>query len=566
MLISYDIETSGLSPYTTDNMFGFSTCTPDGTTQVRRLDLSPKHNQRSMDILSRMWDDPHAVIPIHNAKFDLSFTKKLLGRDPAGKLHCTLIMSWMLMNLRRGHALKPLCHDLCGFPVDDKEDLRGYESFQDIHPDLMNVYMARDAQRHLVLYQILKDDIFNDPGTKDCYEVEMEVMPHIMEAESRGILLDKPATKQLIVELKHNMVDCQRRVEELMGYEINPGSPNQLRKVLFEDLGLPSGEKTPSGQLSTGKEELMVLRGKHPLVELIIEYRSWEHGIPILRNYMRFAEHDGCVHSSIQSFGAATGRMACSSPNLMNVSKEDVLLNPYPVPARRCFVARPGHTLYFFDYGGQELRFLVHYHKDPEFLQIFKDGRDAHKEAAHTLYDREDITKKYRDAAKNANYGIGYGAGYKRLAGIINVPKDVAQTRLANYHRRFPRTKEWPKEIIQQVREIGYVTTEFSRRINVDQNKPFEGTNFLIQGTGADMIKRALIKIRKAIPASDAPFILPVHDELIFEISDDMLEKRRRDLLLEIKRHMEDFPRFSVPMIVECSSGKRWSEKTKMAF
>jgi len=566
----YDTETTGVEPYHGDDMFMYSLCSFHGTANAYRLDGKKLRRLLNEKLLREFWTRKKNTLVAHNVKFDLTFTEKQLGVPFAGKFHCTLAMAWLLMNLHPHHQLKRLCWELGRIPMDDEAAMKKYLSagYNYAPEALAHDYAARDAFRHMFLFRLFWPDIKTDAGMLDAYNVEMALIRPLMDMEARGLRIDPSAMKDLIVKLSRDVYRLERELHLRAGKTFNPESPPQLSDVLYNRLGLPVLGRTSTGKPSTAKEYLQELEGKHKIISVLRKFRSYKKAIPILESYLDYADADNIIHSDIMPTGATTGRMSSSRPNLQNVQKEGVLRNPYAVPARGLFIARDGYTNYHFDYSGQELRLLVHYHKDPGYLKLFAENKDAHKEGvARCFYGKKADIKKYRDAGKNGTFNIGYGGGAKKLSQTLWLSLDKTKDGLARYRELFPEAAGFAKKMAKEVMRKGYVRTELGRKIFINPEAIYTSSaNGLIQGTGAEIIKRAIDRTAKIIKeiGKGIFLLLTIHDELIIEIPDRIKPRKRKEYLIEIKRVMEDFPMFEPKMKVDCAKGKVWNRKEKV--
>ncbi len=570
-LLAFDTETTGLEPYHGDEMFMFSLCSVDGEANAYRLDRKAKKLERLLNsrLLKEFWTNKKSVLVSHNAKFDLAFGEQYLRTPFQGKYHCTLAMAWLLMNLHPHHQLKPLCWELGRIPTDDEAAIKGYGGYDQAPDDKMRDYAARDAFRHMFLYRLWWPDIKKDSGTLAAYKAEMDAIPAIMAMEQRGLRIDPIATKDLIFKLTRDVHRLERELHHRAGRTFNPDSPPQLRDVLFNKLKLPVLGYTDTGLPSTAKEYLQELHGKHKIIDVLMKFRSYRRAIPILEGYLDYADADDILHSDLSPTGALTGRMSSSRPNLQNVQKANVLRNPYAVPARRLFIAREGYTNYHFDYKGQELRLLVHYHKDEGYLEILERGGDAHREGvAEVFYGKEkSLIKKYRNAGKNGTFTIGYGGGAAKLSKTLLLPIEVTKERLKKYRERFPDAATFSRKKANEAKSVGYVRTELGRKIYINPEAIYTSTaNALIQGTGAEIMKRAAARVYKFFKELDCGchILLLIHDELIFEMPDMLPKRKKKEILLGVKERMEDFPMFYPPMEVDCAKSVRWDTKEEV--
>jgi DNA polymerase-1 len=501
---------------------------------------------------------------MHHAKFDLAMTQKYLQEDMQGNFHDTLTMSWLLMNLHPHHRLKDLLWELCGYPMDDEAAVKGYGGYQFAPEEKLSTYAANDAERAAILFLTLWPDIEGHAGVLDAYEVEKKLIPITQRIESRGLVLDRERTKQMIIHLERDRKRLKDLAQRYANYSFDVASPDQVRYVLFKVLGLPTLEVTAKGKDSTRKNVLLALRENHKIIDVVLKYRSYSKGVSTLIGYLEAADSDGVVRPDIMTTGTRTGREACSNPNLFNVAKPDVLKNPFPINARSLFVAKEGYYNYSFDYDAQEFHLAAHYHKDPEILRIIRSGGDPHYAAGEMFYGKDrmlrDVKSKRRNAAKNTNFAFLYGGGLDAIAKTLNLlDREKVKTALERYDDKFSRVRPWTRELIAEAKGRGFVTTEFGRRLRVNPAKSFEAVNYLIQANGADIIKRKQVNIDAL-----AEIVLPVYDDITLQIPRSLSKRQRREVLTEIKREMEDLPMFDVPLTVGCARWTRWSEKKKL--
>jgi len=566
--MSYDTETTGLDIYRGDRMFAFSIGNEDGATEVYRLDGSALRVHRGERMLRKFWADTRVEKTIHNALFDIPVTQHYGIKIPdRTRYHCTMTMSHLLQNWHRSHALKDLCWELGGFPIEDEKAVKKHArkgDYSKVPEHLMDTYQHGDAERGMLLFKLWYPGIRANHILLDIYNSEMDVIRTTVRMQERGVMVDPAKVAKLLEWLEGEATDALRALHKANGEPFNPDSPDQLVEFLFSKLGLPVLKRTPkTKQPSTEKEVMLELAESypHPSLDLVIKYRSYTRGQAIVSGYLDYCDEHNIIHPSIRTNGAQTGRESCSRPNLQNVAKEGVLKNKYPVPARRCFRPKPGLINYHFDYAGIEMRLLVHYSRDPKMTAAFQRGDDPHELAARILYgkrfkDEKDKGKRreMRDAAKNTNYAIHYGSGVANTAAVLNLPMAEVKPRLALYHSEFPGARELPRWTKNEVTEKGYVTTTFGRQLGVNRSKPYMATNYLIQGTAAEVLKRAQVKVDaylRKVTKDAAGIILPVHDELVIEVPRTLMAEIPK-LLRGIKACMIDFKQFRVPMDVEC--------------
>jgi len=338
-------------------------------------------------------------------------------------------------------------------------------------------------------------------------------------------------------------------------------------------LKLPIIKTTKTGMPSTQKNEVLLElreRTKHPAIETILKFRSFSRGASTIKSYLDLADADGLLHPDINTCAAKTGRESCSRPNLENVSKSAVLLNPYPIPARKIFIPRPGHVLFFIDYAGIEMRLLIYYSREQRLIDLLNVGGNPHELAAEIFFG-----DKYRSASarrkkvlygasKNANFAIPYGASAEKVAEALGIPGDEGRKRLEYYRRELPGLVSLTPKISARVKSEGFVETAFGRILKVPRNKAYIGTNYLIQGTAAGILKRAQPRVHRYLEKAtggDARILLPIHDEIIIEYPRSML-KDAKEVLCGVREVMIDFEQFDIPLDVDVEMGTfDWEHK-----
>lgn len=558
--VSYDTETTGLCWYNpNDNVFAFSTCDENERVEVHRLDGNKERVQRSMAALDALWSDTAILKVMHNAKFDILMTEKLLGR----KLHeqpiaDTLIMSHLLQS-KLSHRLKDLAWELAGISRDDEKEVLKYangRNFQVVPEFIMTEYQKQDAMRTMLLYLFFNQKLQEVPSLLPIYELEIKVLWHTIRMEQRGIRLLGNNTVALAQRILKEARASEAQLETLAGRHINPNSSKDV-VWLLQKLGVQLTKLTEKAQISTDKEVLMGVRMHHPSPEIehVLKYRAYAHAAPILIGYLRYADANGDIHPSINTMGAVTGRESCREPNLQNVSKEESA-SPYPVPARRCFGPRLGFINFHIDFSGIEIRLIAHFSEDAELIRIISTGLDPHMEAAAEFYGdllpmaSPKVKKMMRNAAKNGNYAVAYGASAKRLSSVILLPIDAAKEGLKRYRTRFPGVAALSAEAIRNAYDTGFITTAFGRRIYTPQRVAYKAANYLIQGTAADILKYAFVRVAEYLQDKtfgEARILLPIHDELVIEYPRRLLRDVNKHLK-EICDRMTYFPNLKVPM------------------
>ena len=587
--IAYDTETTGLELHTKHKMFAYSTASYEGATEVVRLDGKDgkfKSKRRALSYLDKLTRQTDRAIVCHNAKFDLTATEYALGRRLVGPgtngrpplpFHDTYIQAHLFMSDHPSRRLKDLAWELGGYPKDDETEVKRYikggYDYSEVPPEIMTKYQERDAVRAMLLHRLFYPKIQASKELTEIYQAELDLIPVTMAMERRGFMINRRKTRELIDWLKVELDQVLDDIEGVAGMRFNPDKRKQLSYVLFDKLGLPVLARTPkSKEPKTSKEILARLRDEypHPILDLITKFRSYRRGVTILGDYLEYADDEGIIHPDINTCKAVTSRESASRPNLQNVEKTGVLLNPYPVPARRVFRPRPGYILFFIDYAGIEMRLLIHYSREPKLIDLINNGGDPHSLAAEIFYGdrfrnaKGAKRKTLRGAAKNANFAIPYGASALKVATILGMKADEGALAFGRYRQEVPGLVGLTPKLIRRVKQEGEVITAFGRRLRVARAKAYTGTNYLIQGTAAGILKRAQVRVAEYLERAtggDVKLLLPVHDEIILEYPRDMLGEVE-PVFNGIREVMIDFNQFDIPLEVEAEySTIDWESK-----
>ena len=416
------------------------------------------------------------------------------------------------------------------------------------------------------LYDALDAKVTEEGMDRLLAEVELPLALVLADMERTGMLVDKEGLVAFGEKMKQELEGCLARIYEQVGYEFNVNSPKQLGEALFVKLGLPPRKKTKSGY-STNAETLESLRSEHPVIDDILQYRTYQKlNSTYVEGLLKVIGPDGRMHSTFNQTEARTGRLSSSEPNMQNIP----IRTPLGSQLRQFFVAKPGCTLVDADYSQIELRLLAHISGDESMRQAFLTGQDIHRSTAAKIYNLppEMITPALRSSAKAVNFGIVYGIGAFSLSRDINVSVKEADQFIKNYLATFPGVKNYMDETIAHGTEKGYVTTLFGRRralpelASKNHNLRALGErmamNTPIQGTAADVIKLAMVKVWRRLRAERlaAKLILQVHDELIVEAPEAEAETVARIL----KEEMEGAVSYSVPLTADVGQGKTWLE------
>ena len=400
-------------------------------------------------------------------------------------------------------------------------------------------------------------------------EIEIPLLPVLAKMESTGVALDRAALEEFSQDLGQRLEELHKAIMEAAGHEFNPNSPKQLGQVLFDELGLPQGKKTAKTKgYSTGVSVLEGLKGLHPLPGLILEHR----GLSKLKSTYADALLDladpatGRIHTTFNQTVAATGRLSSSDPNLQNIP----IKTEEGRRIRKAFVPGPGRVLLSADYSQIELRMLAHYSEDPALIQAFRDGRDIHTETAVRVFEVMPgmVDAELRRQAKIVNFSLIYGKTPYGLSQDLGISTAQAAKFIEAYFQRFSGFKNFHDQALKEARQNGFVTTLWGRRrfipeINSSNRMSRQAgermaINTIFQGSAADLIKVAMIRLDKALDKEglSARMLLQVHDELVLEVEEGELE-RTREL---VKETMEQAGALRVPLVVELGWGKNWDE------
>ncbi len=484
----------------------------------------------------------------------------------------TLLESFVLDSTKR-HDMDSLSSRFLNHNTIHFEDVAGKGAkqitFNKVELDKAGPYAAEDADITLRLHHCIHQQLKDIPALMKVYQdIELPLMPIIQHIERNGVKIDAQMLNTQSQQLSDMMTKLEQQSYEVAGEEFNLASPKQIQAIFFEKLGLPIIRKTKKGQPSTAEDVLQELAIEHELPRLILQHRglsklksTYTDKLPKLID-----SNTGRVHTSYHQTGAATGRMSSSDPNLQNIpvrSEEGRRI-------RQAFIADEGNCILAADYSQIELRIMAHLSADESLLTAFQEGRDIHKATAAEVFDvsLDAVETEQRRAAKAINFGLIYGMSAFGLAKQLNVTRYQAQDYIDLYFERYPGVKNYMDSTREQAHEQGYVETIFGRRLYLPEINSRNGMrrqyaertaiNAPMQGSAADIIKRAMINVHNKLQASDisAIMIMQVHDELVFEVA-----KTDIDALSELLHHeMESAADLNVPLLVDIGVGQNWDE------
>jgi DNA polymerase-1 len=443
-------------------------------------------------------------------------------------------------------------------------------SFDQIALEQAGTYAAEEVDLTLRLHEVLQEKLAKTPSLAPVLDdIEMPLMPVLARIERQGALVDANLLGNQSVELGNKMTELEREAFAIAGEEFNLGSPKQLGVILYEKLGMPIISKTATGQPSTAEAVLAELAEQdYPLPKVLMQYRSMSKLKSTYTDRLpeQINPRTGRIHTSYHQAVAVTGRLSSSDPNLQNIP----IRTAEGRRIRQAFVAPAGYKLLAADYSQIELRIMAHLAKDEGLLHAFRNDLDVHRATAGEVFGVElpDVTNDMRRSAKAINFGLIYGMSAFGLAKQIGVDRKQSQAYVDRYFARYPGVLNYMERTRTQAAEQGYVETIFGRRLylpdinakNQALRKSAErmAINAPMQGTAADIIKRAMVAVNGWLDASglDARVILQVHDELVLEVREDLVEQISRD----IRVHMSGAAELDVPLLVEVGVGNNWDE------
>ena len=524
--------------------------------------------------LKPLLEDPARPKVMQHGKYDLHVLQNH-GIALAGIAWDTMLESYVLDSTATRHDMDSLARKYLGIETITFEQVAGKGAkqitFDQVPLETAGEYAAEDSDVTFQLHQTLWPRLEAIPGLAAVYTtLEQPLQPVLQRMERRGVLVDTALLAIQSGEIGKRMLELEAEAHIAAGQPFNLESPKQLQHILFEKLGIPPLRKTPTGQPSTAEDVLEELAADYPLPKLIIEHRglaklrgTYTEKLPLQVN-----PNTGRIHTSYHQAVAATGRLSSSDPNLQNIP----IRTPEGRRIRQAFIAPPGQVLMAADYSQIELRIMAHLSGDEGLLAAFATDRDVHQATAAEVFGvaPEAVTTDQRRAAKAINFGLIYGMSAFGLAKQLGVDRGAAQQYVDLYFARYPGVKRYMDETRKAAREQGYVSTVFGRRLHLPdinaRNKQLQqyaersAINAPMQGTAADIIKRAMIDVEDWLhalgEAAPARLIMQVHDELVLEVRADAVEEVRAG----VRQHMCAAAALRVPLKVEVGVGANWDE------
>jgi DNA polymerase-1 len=548
-------------------MAGQACYIPVGHVEGKQLDMTSV-----LFALSDLFADRDLTMVGHNLKYDLTILETV-GLLPQCRLADTMLMSYVLDAAAGRHDMDSLAKRLLGVETTSYEDVCGKGAkqirFDEVALESASHYASEDADITLRLYNQFVERLNQVPSLQSIYqELELPVMQILREMENHGALLDVDILNAQSVTLGVRLEQLESEAQALAGRPFNLASPKQLQEILFDELQLPVLKKTPKGAPSTNEEVLQELALDYPLPKLLIEHRSLSKlkGTYTDRLPSDCDPADGRVHTSFHQAVTSTGRLSSSDPNLQNIP----IRTEEGRRIRKAFIAPDGWSVMAADYSQIELRIMAHLSGDKSLVDAFARGDDIHRATAAEVFDLEPmfVTDEQRRRAKAINFGLIYGMSAFGLARQLGIERAEAAAYIDRYFERYPGVRHYMDSTRAMAHEKGYVETVFGRRLTlpdiharqvpVRQAAERAAINAPMQGTAADIIKRAMLRVHQALATSNlgCHLLLQVHDELVFEVRDRDLDPARQLIRLE----MEAAAELSVPLVVDIGSGESWFE------
>ena len=574
-LFALDTETDNLD-YMAANLVGISFALENGEAAYLPLQLdylgAPKTLEKTtaLSLLKPVLENPAIQKVGQNFKYDLTIFARN-GIDVQGVAFDTMLESYVLNSTGR-HNMDDLAKRYLGHQTISFEEIAGKGknqlTFNQIPLEKAAEYAAEDADVTMKLQQVLWEKLSKEPTLEKLFkEMELPLLGVLSRMERRGVLIDSDALFLQSNEIANRLSELEEQAYVLAGQPFNLASTKQLQEILFDKLGLPVIQKTPKGAPSTNEEVLEELAFSHELPKVLVEHRglsklksTYTDKLPQMVN-----PQTGRVHTSYHQAVTATGRLSSSDPNLQNIP----IRNEEGRRIRQAFIAREGFTVVAADYSQIELRIMAHLSQDQGLINAFTQGKDIHRSTAAEIFGvtLDEVTSEQRRNAKAINFGLIYGMSAFGLSRQLGIGRADAQSYMDLYFKRYPGVQTFMHDIREKAKAQGYVETLFGRRLylpdinssNAMRRKGAErvAINAPMQGTAADIIKRAMIQLDQKLQNDpDIAMIMQVHDELVFEVRSEKVAFYSE----LIKTQMESAADLVVPLIVDVGQGTNWDE------
>jgi DNA polymerase-1 len=569
--ICFDTETTGIDPLNSE-IVALALSWKKGKGFLVRFPESLNETGRLLGIIRPLFENPDITKIGQNIKFDIQVLANY-GIEVRGALFDTMIAHYLLEPDMR-HNMNLLSETYLSYNPVHIESLIGekgglQKNMRAVDDERLKEYAVEDADVTLQLKNVFEPRIKAEGLSDLASAIEMPLIPVLAKMERNGVILDIAELKSITASLRDDIISLEKEIFGLAGTEFNISSPKQLGDILFLRLKLDDKARmTSTKQFVTNEEILQRLAHKHPIVDKVLEYRGLKK---LLSTYVEtlpqlVSKKTGRIHTSFNQAVAATGRLSSNNPNLQNIPVRDERGREI----RKAFVAAGGHLFFTADYSQIELRLMAHLSRDKSMISDFLSGNDIHAATASKIFgvDLKDVTREMRSRAKTANFGIIYGISSFGLSERLTIGRKEAKDLIDGYFNSYPGVRIYMDESIKKARENGYVTTMFGRRRYLrdihSRNQVVRGNaernaiNAPIQGTAADIIKIAMIRVHNKLEQGKfrSKMILQVHDELIFEVPETELEELKKMVLDEMSGAAE----LDIPLKVDWATGRNWFE------
>jgi DNA polymerase-1 len=570
-ILSLDTETTSTSAIDAE-LVGLSFAVKEFEAFYVPIPAEREKALRIVNIFKDVYENPKILKIGQNLKYDLEVLRNY-DIHLAGPMWDTMIAHYLIQPELR-HNMDYMAEIYLNYQTIHIDELigprgKGQRSMRDLSPTLVYEYACEDADITLRLKNKLEAELKKFDCEKLFYDIEMPLMPVLAEMEMNGVCLDTESLQETSKVFIDRMNEIEARIYELAGQQFNIASPKQVGEILFDKLKIvEKAKKTKTGQYVTSEDVLQQLRNKHEIVADILEHRglkkligTYIDALPKLIN-----PRTGHIHTSFNQTVTATGRLSSSDPNLQNIP----IRGEDGKEIRKAFVPEPGCLFFSADYSQIELRVMAHLSQDKNMVEVFREGKDLHAATAANIYKKgiADVSRDERTKSKRANFGIIYGITVFGLAERLDISRDEAKMLIDGFFDTFPQVHDYMEQSKEVARRQGYVTTLFGRRRYLPDINSHNATvrgfaernaiNAPIQGTAADIIKVAMIRIHQRFKAESihSKMILQVHDELNFSVYPEEKEKVERIVIEEMQNALP----LSVPLVADSGFGKNWLE------
>ncbi|MDO3425577.1 DNA polymerase I [Chryseobacterium sp. APV1] len=570
-VVCFDTETTSLNELEAE-LVGMSFSYKKGLSYYVPLSEDQGEVLQTLEIFRPFFEKEDLIKVAHNLKFDYKILKRY-DITVKGAMFDTMIAHYLL-NPDGRHGMDYLSEVYLNYKPVSIETIIGKKgkkqgNFRDADLRTQTDYAAEDADVTFQLYELFAPQLKKENLEDLFFSIEMPLMEVLAKMELEGISLDEKWLAQESIDLENDLRQLESKIFEISGEEFNMNSPKQLGEILFEKMQLdPKAKKTKTGQYATSEDVLQKLSSKHEIIKHILEYRTYQK---LKSTYVdalpsQIEKTDNRVHTNFSQTTAATGRLASVNPNLQNIPIRTLRGQQI----RGAFVSAEGKKIISADYSQIELRLIAEISGEDNMIKAFQNGEDIHASTAAKLFNipLEEVSKTQRSQAKTVNFGIIYGQGAFALAEQTGLSRTEAKQMIEAYFETYPKLKEYMAEQVRKAREVGYVETLLGRKRHL---KDINSNNFVVrghaernavnapvQGSAADVVKMAMIKIQKELEKEklQTKMLLQVHDELIFEAPIDEVEVAKNIIKMEMENAVET----QVPLLVEVGVGNNWLE------